>query len=199
MQPLRILLIDDHAAFRSGIGMLLTSSLPNTHVLEAGSLDEALHGRLEAPDLVVLDILLHGLTGIDGIALLRRKWPQAPVLMLSSEAMPETVRVAMARGAAAFVSKENSADALLAAICQVLDRSSAPRAAAATPVAPSLTPRQSEVLDLLCRGLPNKAIGRKLGLSENTVRWHVQAVLELLQVANRSEAAFAARRRGLIR
>jgi len=61
-----------------------------------------------------------------------------------------------------------------------------------------LTPRQFEVLDLLCQGLPNKVIGRRLNLSENTVRGHVQAVLAALQVSSRSEAGFAARRRGLV-
>jgi DNA-binding NarL/FixJ family response regulator len=61
-----------------------------------------------------------------------------------------------------------------------------------------LTPRQLEVLDLLSQGMPNKTIGRRLGLSENTVRGHVQALLDVLQVSSRSEAAFVARRLGLI-
>jgi len=61
-----------------------------------------------------------------------------------------------------------------------------------------LTPRQCEVLDLLCQGLSNKMIGRRLNLSENTVRGHVQATLQALQVSNRSEAAFVARRLGLV-
>jgi len=65
-------------------------------------------------------------------------------------------------------------------------------------VEPHLTPRQCEVLDLLCRGLPNKVIGRRMGLSENTVRGHVQAILEHLQASSRSEAAFEARRLGLV-
>ena len=63
---------------------------------------------------------------------------------------------------------------------------------------PLLTPRQSEVLDLMCQGLSNKLIGRRLNLSENTVRGHVQAVLAALQVSSRSEAGFAARQRGLV-
>ena len=63
---------------------------------------------------------------------------------------------------------------------------------------PHLTPRQQQVLDLLCLGLPNKAIGRRLNLSENTVRGHVQAVLAFLGVPSRMQAAFEARRRGLV-
>jgi DNA-binding NarL/FixJ family response regulator len=61
-----------------------------------------------------------------------------------------------------------------------------------------LTPRQAEVLNLLCQGLPSKTIGRRLNLSENTVRWHVQALLTLLKVTSRTEAVFVARRNGLI-
>ena len=68
----------------------------------------------------------------------------------------------------------------------------------ATAAKPLLTPRQYEVLDLVCQGLSNKLIARRLDLSENTVRCHVQVVLTTLQVSNRSEAAFAARRKGLV-
>jgi DNA-binding NarL/FixJ family response regulator len=107
------------------------------------------------------------------------------------------------RGAAAFVSKADSADNILAVIDRL--RRGEPAGAAAPPAAGEgagspqlLTPRQFEVLDLLCQGLPNKVIGRRLGLSENTVRGHVQAVLAALQVSSRSEAGFAARRRGLV-
>jgi len=202
MLPIRILLIDDHAMFRSGLNMLLRSSIENMQVLEAGSLDEVLHREMETPDVLLLDIMLHGLNGLEGIALLKRKWPQLPIIMLSSDAAPETVRQALERGASAFVSKSEPADNMLALIKQVLNKT--PFAAATPaqtgsdgPAQPRLTPRQAEVLDLLCQGLPNKTIGRRLGLSENTVRVHVQAVLGFLKVSNRSEAAYAARRLGL--
>lgn len=201
MSPIRILLIDDHAMFRSGLGVLLHSSLENLQVLEAGSLDAALYDIQETPDLLLLDILLHGLNGLEGIALLKRRWPQTPIIMLSSDASPETISDSLARGATAFVSKEKSAETILSVVRQVLVQLHPNKpvpASTSTTSTPGLTPRQLEVLNLLCQGLPNKAIGLKLDLSENTVRWHVQAILGFLQVSNRSEAAFAARRKGLI-
>jgi DNA-binding NarL/FixJ family response regulator len=203
MPPPRILLIDDHAMFRSGLAVLLRMCIAELEVTEASSLDESLHVANEAPDLVLLDILLRGLNGIDGIELLKRKWPQTHIVMVSSDAAPETVRQAMARGATAFVSKEKSAENILSVVQSLLkpdehSSESVPAGVSASHEAARLTPRQLEVLDLLCQGLPNKAIGRKLDLSENTVRWHVQGILAFLKVSNRSEAAFAARSKGVV-
>jgi len=189
--------------FRSGLAVLLRMCIADLEVTEASSLDESLHVASDAPDVVLLDILLPGLNGIDGIDLLKRKWPQTPIVMVSSDAAPETVRLAMSRGAAAFVSKEKSAENILSVVQSLLApdfhcSESVDAAASVSTEAARLTPRQLEVLDLLCQGLPNKAIGRKLDLSENTVRWHVQGILAFLKVANRSEAAFAARNQRLV-
>ena len=198
-----ILLIDDHAMFRSGLRMVLDAGMRDVAVLEAGSLSEALQDAAIAPDVILLDIKLPGLNGVEGIALLKRKWPQVPVLVLSSQDDPETVRAVLARGAASFVSKAETAERIVEAINLALCRQApAPVATAndgdnAQPLQ-HLTPRQCEVLDLLCQGLSNKLIARQLMLSENTVRVHVQAILGFLQVSSRSEAAFAARRLGLV-
>jgi len=158
-----------------------------------------MRGGDPAPGLVLLDIHLKGLNGLEGLALLRRKWPRTPVVMVSSDDTPDTVREAMERGAAAFVSKDDTADSIVSVIEPLL-RGAPP--AQLRPVAAAeahrLTPRQCEVLDLMCQGLSNKAIGRRLDLSENTVRSHVQATLAFLQVSSRAEAAFAARRQGLV-
>ena len=176
--------------------------LGNVQVLEAGSLEEAMRGTVNAPDVLLLDIQLQGLNGLDGIALLKRKWPDVPIVMLSSDAAQETVRQALERSAAAFVSKAETADNMLAVIKQVLCKESGASAFAGTcdksSAQPLLTPRQFEVLDLLCQGLSNKVIGQRLGLTENTVRLHASAVFKSLQVTSRSEAAFVARQRGLV-
>ena len=206
--PPRILLVDDHSLFRCGLRMVLSAAIPDLEVAEAASLEESMHAGID-PSLVLLDIQLHGLNGLEGIALVKRKWPQAAVIMLSSEVSPQKVRMAMERGAAAFVSKADPADKILAVISQV--RRGLPVGHDAFPAqglavetgsgddqSPLLTPRQSEVLDLMCQGLSNKVIGRRLNLSENTVRGHVQAVLAALQVSSRSEAGFAARQRGIV-
>ncbi len=205
MLPAHILLIDDHALFRCGLRMVLTTGIPDLQVAEAASLEEAMRSPMEAPALVLLDIQLHGLNGLEGIALVKRKWPRAEVVILSSQAEPQTVAQALERGAAGFVSKADTADNILAVIDQVRRGQPVASAAhvrvfeAADAAAPQrLTPRQCEVLDLLCQGLSNKVIGRRLNLSENTVRGHVQAVLSALRVSSRSEAGFAARRLGLV-
>jgi len=197
-----ILLIDDHALFRSGLRMVLLTGIAGLEVTEAASLEQALQLPGQPPQVVLLDIQLQGLNGLEGLGLLHRRWPGVPVVMLSSDAAAGTVREAMARGAAAFVSKADTADNILAVVTPLLLGLPA-GAPQRQPVHAGhdrsrLTPRQCEVLDLLCQGLSNKAIGRKLDLSENTVRGHVQATLAYLQVSSRSEAAFTARKRGLV-
>ena len=201
MTHTNILLIDDHAMFRTGLRMVLDASLPGMEMLEAGTLNEALLDSDFAPDVFLLDIKLPGLNGVEGIALLKRKWPLAPVLVLSSQDDAETVRWALARGAAGFVSKADTAEKIIGAINHVLNRQApVPMGTDNTQSLPlqHLTPRQCEVLNLLCMGKSNKLIARQLMLSENTVRVHVQAIIAFLQVSSRSEATFEARRRGLI-
>jgi DNA-binding NarL/FixJ family response regulator len=204
MTTTNILLIDDHAMFRSGLRMVLSARMTEAEIFEAGTLSEATESAPDKVDVILLDINLPGLNGLDGIALLKRKWPLVPVVVLSSQDGPETVRDALARGAVRFISKADTADRIVALLNRVL------RGEYATPETPTdengeplsvaehLTPRQCEVLDLLCQGMSNKLIARRLSLSENTVRGHVQAILVFLEVSSRSEAAFAARRRGLV-
>ncbi len=204
----RILLIDDHALFRSGMRMVLEAEIAGVQVLEAESLAQALKVALEPPTLALLDIHLQGVSGLEGLGLLGKRWPGVPVVMLSSALEPQVQRDALARGAVAFVSKAESVAKIVQVIGQVLgDQQLGPLQASREvnranqtkkQVVPRLTPRQCEVLDLLCEGLSNKLIARRLVLSEFTVRGHVQAVLGLLEVSSRSQAQFAARRMGLV-
>lgn len=199
MTAIHILLIDDHAMFRAGLGMLLTTGIPGTEICEAGSLDEAMSNTPNNVDVVLLDIKLNGLNGLECIALLRRKWPLVPILMLSSQDEPEIVRLALARGAAGFISKAETAEKIIATINLVLlGKFSGLSTVDHKATERHLTPRQCEVLNLLSQGLSNKLIARQLALSDNTVRRHVQDILEYFQISSRAEAVFAARRQGLI-
>ncbi|WP_462379321.1 response regulator [Pseudomonas sp. Marseille-QA0892] len=195
-----ILLIDDHALFRSGIAMVLEAGLGEASISEAGSLEQALQRSEIEPDLIMLDVQLQGVSGLEGMASLRRKWPLAKVVVVSAFDLPDIISEAVEKGAFAFISKTEKPERMLAQVRTLLDGDAAP-----VPVPRSgedrarLTPRQAEVLDLLCQGLSNKMIGRRLNLSEHTVRGHVQATLAALGVSSRSEAAFAARRLGLVR
>lgn len=199
MTSIRILLIDDHTMFRAGLRMVLERGLPNAEFFEAGSLHEAIDRTPNSIEVVLLDIHLNGLNGLDGLALINRRWPLTPVLMLSSQDSPEIVELALSRGAAGFVSKADTPANIIAAINHVLLGDFSTGIPAKNDAAPMrLTTRQLEVLNLLHQGLSNKLIARQLALSENTVRRHVQDILEFFGVANRSEAVFAAQRRGLV-
>jgi DNA-binding NarL/FixJ family response regulator len=204
MTTTKILLIDDHAMFRSGLRMVLDAGMKDAEIFEAGSLSEATENAPDQISIILLDINLPGLNGLDGISILKRKWPQVPVIVLSSQDGPETVRDAIARGAVCFISKADTADKIVSLLNRILlgeysaqeadtglgdDTTSPPQ---------QLTARQCEVLDLLCQGMSNKLIARKLSLSEHTVRGHVQGILGFLKVSSRSEATFAARLRGLV-
>ncbi|MFC0169263.1 response regulator transcription factor [Pseudoduganella danionis] len=198
-----ILLIDDHALFRAGLRLMLANALSDTEIREAASLDEALAGgrRSVAPQLILLDIQMPGLNGLDGMTLLARQWPDCPVIVLSADSSVSTERSAMERGAHSFLSKAAPAPQFLETVRTALAGQRLaphPDPAEQGDSAARLTARQCEVLALLCQGLSNKLIGQRLHLSENTVRGHVQAILAALGVSSRAEAAFAARTRGLV-
>jgi DNA-binding NarL/FixJ family response regulator len=199
MTPTRILLIDDHAMFRTGLRLVLTAGMQDVEIVEACSLDAVMRNAVDFVDLVLLDIKLPGLNGLEGIALIKRKWPQALIMMLSSQDEPENRSLALARGAVGFISKAETADSIIDTLHLVLRGNLIEQTPEASDtIQRCLTPRQCEVLNLLHQGLSNKLIARQLALSDNTVRRHVQDILEFFQVVSRSEAVFAARRLGLI-
>jgi DNA-binding NarL/FixJ family response regulator len=195
------LLIDDHALFRAGLRMMLEHAHPGVPLREAATLDQAVHGQRDAPapTVALLDLHLPGLNGMDGMALIQHKWPDCAIVVLSADDSPDTARRALEHGALRHISKGETPAVILDGIGAVMRAEPGSLAPSALrPAAPRLTPRQCEVLDLLCQGMSNKLIGRRLNLSENTVRGHVQALLALLQVVSRAEAAYAARSRGLV-
>lgn len=207
-----VLLVEDHTLFREGMRLMLGSSpLVRARILEAGNLADAL-ALADAVDLVLLDIGLPGVGGIDGLASVKQRWPQAAIVMLSAHDRPELVRQAMSRGASGFVSKT----AQPVHICQEVRRwlnqahgagepMPAPEPDTADGAAPDaapdeevLTPRQYEVLRLLAQGLSNKAIAYQMHLSENTIRNHVVAILRQFNAQTRTGAVVAAQRLGLL-
>jgi DNA-binding NarL/FixJ family response regulator len=206
-----ILIIDDHALFRTGLSEVLKMNLNAVHILESGSVRDALSLTSEVPALILLDIVLNGLNGLDGMILLQKKWPDVPILILSSDGSSLTQQSAMQRGAFAYLHKGNATDKIVAMIQRALKGESEIALETSSYLARNLrviglkasqpdylTARQMEVLDLLSMGLSNKLIARKLSCSENTVRGHVQAILQFLQVSTRSEAMYAARQQGLV-
>lgn len=207
---MKLLIVDDQAMVRQGIAALLTQTGAASLVLEAGDAEAGLrlateHGDLDA---VLLDLALPGVGGMDAIAEFGRRRPDVPVIVLTASDDPRKVREAFENGALGYVPKSASAKTLLAAIELVLSGEAFVPAlllrlgGAASRTGPTtqgpLTDRQAEVLTCLGEGLSNKLIGRRLGVTEKTVKAHVTAVLRGLGAANREEAVRQARADGLL-
>ena len=199
----RLLLVDDHNLFRTGLRLIVQDHPQVGSIAEAGSISEACALEMADADLVLLDIQLPGMSGLDGLHLLRQACPRARIVLVSASVAPDAIHEARVRGADGFLPKSASGEDILEAISCALagqpcfpahSGSSAPARSADTP---SLTARQLDVLSHLCTGKPNKVIARDLGLSENTVRVHVAAIFAQLGVNSRSAALLAAQRLGL--
>ena len=211
MEPIRILLVDDHAHFRAGLRSLL-STAPDVLVCgEAASGEEAVAvvGSTH-PDVVLLDLTMPGMGGVAATERLVAASPHARVLVLSMSDDDDSVFAALRAGARGYLLKGAGRTEILRAVRAVADgeaifgASVAARLAAflTTPPGavapfPELTVREREVLDLVARHLPNPQIAARLGLSTKTVRNHVSNIFAKLQVADRAAAADLAQRSGL--
>ena len=199
MNPPSVLIIDDHAMFRTGLALVIRAALAQATVYEAGHLEQAMELDVNALDVVLLDLQLQDVNGLACIAPLRRRWPSARVLVVSSHTDARSAREAHARGVDGFIAKTEPAAKIVESIQLALSGAQVPaHAPAPESISRSLTPRQCEVIELMHRGLPNKLIARQLDLSENTVRRHVQDILAFFEVGSRAEAVFIARQRGLV-
>lgn len=203
MQNKHILIVDDHSLFRTGLKMILTQIGNARGISEADSVKEALDFCESGVDVVLLDIHMPGINGIDGIKPLRDRFGSVPIIMLSANNDHAAMVQAKALGASGYLNKAASADEMVGSICKVMaggtcfsdDFDSV--ASNADKLGNSLTPRQVEVLMYLCEGKPNKLIARELEMSENTVRVHVSAILATLGASNRTEAILIAQREGI--
>ncbi|MFJ1256309.1 response regulator [Cupriavidus sp. CuC1] len=216
MPNAHLLLIDDHTLFRTGLRLVLADSQSVASIIEAGSVMGAVEAhRAASVDIILLDIQMPGLNGIEGVKVLRRHFPAARILIVSGTSALETIPAAARKEIAGFLPKSASSIEIEDAIASCLrgDTYFNPDPAGADCADPaghangnayqgyqasSLTPRQLEVLDQLSQGRSNKIIAHHLGLSENTVRVHVAAILDHLGVVSRVEAVLEAQRRGLV-
>jgi len=199
-ESITLVVADDHPMFRAAVSQALRSVVEGARVVEAAS-QSSLETVLAAEatvDLVLLDLTMPGAMGFSSLIWLRGEYPDLPVIVISSNDHPRTVRRAQQFGAAGFVSKAAPADVLGQAVGEVLaggswfDAARAERseqdAALAARLA-QLTPQQFRVLMLLADGLLNKQIAASMGLAENTVKIHVTAVLSKLECRSRTQAA----------
>ena len=199
-----LLLIDDHFVVRSGLVASLELEDDLQVVGEADRGEEA--PRLFAqtrPAVVLMDLQLPGLSGINATAALLREHPDARVLIFSTFARDEEIQAALKAGALGYLQKSASRDALLAAIRSVArgERSLPPEIAQRLKdrlAEPEITPREREILTLVTRGNANKEIAATLGISEDTVKQHVSRILVKLKANDRAQATAEAIRRGLV-
>lgn len=203
--PIRILLVDDHTILRQGVRMLLESEPDLTVCGEASDGEEAIRlTETLAPDVVVMDITMPGLSGLVATHRIRRRDPSARVLILTMHDRREYVLDMLDAGACGYILKETAAEQLAEAVRSVVRGESvfyptlappagAPRVEGRLP----LTVREREVVTLIARGLTNQRIAEALNVSLKTVQAHRSHIMEKLDLHDRVEIAKYALRHGL--
>lgn len=209
---MRVLVADDHSLFRDGIVSLLEAAGYEV-VAEAGDGQEAVNLAQELkPDLVLMDVSMPRLSGIEALRALKASMPELDVVMLTVSDEDENLVSAAQAGASGYLLKSLDAEEFLGLLKGIqageapMTRRTAARllesvASGSRPEQPSsdlLTEREIELLNQVALGLPNKAIAQELTISENTVKYHMKNILSKLNVNNRTEAVAHGIRAGLI-
>jgi len=215
--PIRILLVDDHTLFRSGVRLLLQRQPDFEVVAEAGDGVEGIKRAKELkPDVILLDLNLPGLSGLETLQLLTQDLPSCAVIILTVSEEADELGQALRDGARGYLVKNIDAEVLTSAIrraaagesviaesmtAKLVDqfRGAASQAAHASGNAERhrLTARETQIVQCLARGASNKVIARELDVSESTVKIHVQNVLKKLNLTSRVQVAVYAVEHGL--
>jgi DNA-binding NarL/FixJ family response regulator len=212
MRTVRVLIVDDHEIVREGLRTVLAQEREVEVVGEAADGERAVSlARMLGPDVVLMDLVMPGMGGLEALARIREACPQSQVVVLTNFASDQTVRDAIANGAVGYLLKDVHKTELLQAIRNaqqgrpslhpeaqrhLMRRVTAP---AERHPADELTPREKSVLELIARGRSNKQIASDLQLTEGTVKGYVSAVLEKLGVDDRTQAALYAVKHGLVK
>ena len=209
--PIRVLVVDDHAIVREGLRWLMSTEPGIELVGEAADGQDALEkARALCPDVILMDLVMPRMDGIVAISRIKETLPEVRVLVLTSFAEDEQVFPAIKAGALGYLLKDTSPQALLRAIRDI--HAGTPtmhplvarkliqelqRPSDLPPTREPLTEREMEVLRLVARGLSNEEIAERLYIGERTARTHVSNILSKLHLANRTQAALYALREGL--
>lgn len=201
---MKILLVDDHELFRDGLKLVVQQISDNVDIMECGSCAEAYQiiRENEGFDLILLDVDLPGISGMEGLGEFRALDPCAPIVFLSGSDDGDLIRRALDMGVMGYIPKTLGGEIIIQALQLVLKggRYIPDRVLASPPPRSeiALTGRQKEILALLSQGKTNKEIARSLDITNNTVRVHISAIFQTLKVTNRTEAALAALQQGLV-
>jgi DNA-binding NarL/FixJ family response regulator len=206
MPAQHVVIADDHPLFRNALRQALEASFAGVVVEEAGNLEQAMEHlrKVEACDLILLDLKMPGVQGFSGLMYLRAEHPAVPVVIVSASEEPQVIRRALALGASGYVPKSTPMDDMREAFAAVMqgdiwtppglaaEPSDAAEIAGLAKRLATLTPQQMRVLMMLREGLLNKQIAYQLNVSEATVKAHVSAILLKLDVGSRTQAVIAA-------
>jgi DNA-binding NarL/FixJ family response regulator len=201
---IRIFIVDDHPVVRAGLTSMLATQQEIEVIATASSGDAALEALdTTAADVMLLDLRMPGLSGVNTIQEIRRSGHLIRIIVLTSFETDEDIYRAVQAGAQGYLLKDTSLKEMIEAIKNVhsgkryIPRDIAARLAERMMRA-ELTARELEILRVLAKGLTNKQIGKVLSISQNTVKNHVNSVIEKLEVSDRTEAATTAIQRGII-
>jgi DNA-binding NarL/FixJ family response regulator len=203
-EAIRILVAEDHLVARVGVTTIVNMQPDMKVVAEASNGQQAveLYRRLQ-PDVALLDLRMPVMTGVEAAVAIRKEFPQARMIALTTYGGDEDIRRALAAGVQAYLTKDVLHDELLKAIRAVrAGQTYLPAGVAAALAAqvprPDLSAREVQVLEQIVGGLANKQIAYALGIAEHTVKNHVKSILSKLGVQDRTQAATAAIQRGII-
>ena len=203
-EKLRVLIVDDHPMMRLGIAAIINDQTDMAVAAQAGTGEEAVaEYRRSRPDVVLMDLRLPGMSGVEAIRAIHKEQPRARFVVLTTYEGDEDIHQALEAGAQGYLIKGMSPEALVDVVRRVHagSRFLAPpvaRALAARNPNSDLSAREREVLALIVGGKSNREIATELGITEGTVKCHVTAVLERLGVSDRTQAVVAALQRGIV-
>lgn len=198
------MLVDDHPAFRKGLSALIKTEPDLEVVAETGDGNEAISlFRRQRPDIVLMDLRLPGMGGAEATIAIRKEFPDARVIVLTTFDMDEDIFRAMESGAKSYLLKDTPEEELTSTIRAVYDGQEKLPAKLAERLAvrqkrPELSRRELDVLQLLVRGRSNKEIGSSLFVTEDTVKAHLKTLFLKLGVQDRTDAAITAIRQGIV-
>lgn len=202
-KKIKVLLVDDHPIVRAGLETILNPQPDIEVIAQAGDGEAAVEQASQLhPDVVLMDLRLPGMSGVEAIRKIRAACPEVKILVLTTYEGDEDIHQALQAGAASYIVKGMQYDVLLRAIRRIHDGSTfLPRGVSALLDERSpdeLSAREREVLALMAEGMSNRAIAEQLGVTERTVKCHVGAILAHLGVTDRTQAVLAALRRGYV-
>jgi DNA-binding NarL/FixJ family response regulator len=201
---IKIMIVDDHPVVREGLSRIIVSESGMEVIAEAGTGAEALtQYRKLRPDIVLLDMRMPELTGLQTLEAIRKEFSNARIIILSTYDLEEDIYQSLQAGARGYILKDSPRNELLASIRRVHAGERVIPPNIATRLAEriggnELTAREFEVLKLIVKGRSNKQIGDDLGISEGTVKSHVNNILDKLGVTDRTQAMSVALKRGIV-